>query len=278
MTDARYDVTTIDVEYLQVEGQPFLATIYCPRGVQSAPAIVDVHGGAWTTGDRFGDRNVALGLAERGVVVMSPDFRVAPSAPYPAQVQDVHLAVRWLTAHAAEHGASPDHVGAFGSSSGGNTAMLVGMRPADPRYAAHPLEGAHGPASLCFVIAGWPIMDPYSRYFFAKETQRQDLITRTEGYFKGHSEMREGNPQMILDREEPVELPPLLLIQGTADTNLTMAMTMKFAASYRDRGGDATLEQFPDMPHNFCTQQGPETQRAIDLMRGFIGRVTGTEA
>jgi dipeptidyl aminopeptidase/acylaminoacyl peptidase len=85
--------------------------------------------------------------------------------------------------------------------------------------------------------------------------------------------MREGNPQLILDRGETVNLPPALLIQGTADTNLTMAMTMKFVASYQSRGGQASLEQFPNMPHNFCTEASPETERAIVLMRAFVREV-----
>jgi acetyl esterase/lipase len=115
-------------------------------------------------------------------------------------------------------------------------------------------------------------MDPYSRYFFAMETGRDDLVTRTEGYFHDQEEMRQGNPQMILDRGEPAELPPVLLIQGTRDNNIPMMLTMRFAASYCARGGSAGLEQFPEMPHNFCSEPRPETERAIDLMRAFIAQ------
>jgi acetyl esterase/lipase len=269
-TTARQEITTTDVEYLKLDGTSYLATIYRPVGAERAPGIVDVHGGAWTRGDRHGDRNVAEGLARRGVVVMSPDFRVAPGHPYPAQVQDVNLAVRWFKAHAEEYGCAPDSVGAFGSSSGGHTAMLVAMRPGDPHFSTHALRGASTDARLRYVIGGWSIMDPYSRYFFAIETGRDDLVRRTEGYFHDQEEMRQGNPQMILDRGEPAELPPVLLIQGTRDTNIPMMLTMRFAASYCARGGSAALEQFPEMPHNFCSEARPETERAIGLMRAFI--------
>ncbi len=271
---ARFDVTTMDVVYLELDGASYSATIYCPIGVERALGIVDVHGGAWTTGDRHGDRNVAHGLAQRGMVVMSPDFRVAPDHPYPAQVQDVNLAVRWLKGHATELGCNAESIGAFGSSSGGHTAMLVAMRPGDSRFASHVSAGAASDARLRYVIGGWPIMDPYSRYFFAIETGRQDLITRTEGYFHDQEEMRQGNPHMILDRGDPAELPPVLLIQGTADTNIPLMLTLRFAASYVARGGSATVEQFQDMPHNFCRKGGPETERAIDLMRAFIAEHT----
>jgi acetyl esterase/lipase len=272
---ARFDVKTTDVVYLEVDGTSYGATIYCPIGAEAAPGMVDVHGGAWTTGDRHGDRNVARGLAQRGIVVMSPDFRVAPDHPYPAQVQDINLAVRWLKGHSAEYGCLAESIGAFGSSSGGHTAMLAAMRFSDPTYAAHMVPGLEHDGSLRYVIGGWSIMDPYARYFFAIETGRQDLVTRTDGYFRDQEEMRQANPQMMLDRGEPLELPPLLLIQGTKDTNIPMMLTMRFAASYNARGGSATLEQFPDMPHNFCSDDTrPETEHAIDLMRAFIAEHT----
>jgi len=84
--------------------------------------------------------------------------------------------------------------------------------------------------------------------------------------------MREGNPQLILDRGEPCEKPPALLIQGTADNNLTHAMSLKFVASYQLEGGEAELEIFPDMAHGFGNQPGPEADRAIALERAFVAR------
>jgi acetyl esterase len=90
--------------------------------------------------------------------------------------------------------------------------------------------------------------------------------------------MREGNPQMLLDRGETVALPPALLIQGTADNNLTMAMSLRFVASYRLAGGEAELEQFADMPHGFGNQPGPEAERAHETMKAFVARQLGRRA
>jgi dipeptidyl aminopeptidase/acylaminoacyl peptidase len=64
----------------------------------------------------------------------------------------------------------------------------------------------------------------------------------------------------------------VLLLQGTADTNLTMAMSLRFVATYRLAGGEAALEQFPDMPHGFGNQPGPESDRAIGVMKAFVAR------
>ncbi len=223
--------------------------------------------------DRSSNEPMDRALAASGLVVAAIDFRLAPHHPYPASLSDINYATRWLKTHAGEFGADPRHLGGLGSSSGGHQVMLSAMRPRDPRYAAIPLPDATDvDASLAYVLACWPILDPFARYFFAQETGRKELVTRTEGFFLTHDAMREGNPQAILDRGEQVELPPVLLLQGTADTNLTMAMSLRFVATYRLAGGEAELEQFPEMPHGFGNQPGPESDRAIKVMKAFVAR------
>ena len=84
--------------------------------------------------------------------------------------------------------------------------------------------------------------------------------------------MREGSPQGILDRGEDAELPPFLIIQGTADMNIPMSIPRTFAESYRAAGGTVELEEFPDMPHNFVTEASDATDRALELVKAFVAR------
>jgi acetyl esterase/lipase len=49
---ARFEVSVEDVEYSRPDGVPLLARIYRPMGTSATGAILDVHGGAWLTGDR----------------------------------------------------------------------------------------------------------------------------------------------------------------------------------------------------------------------------------
>ena len=84
--------------------------------------------------------------------------------------------------------------------------------------------------------------------------------------------MKEGNPQLILERGEAAELPPVLILQGTADDNLPLAIPHRFVESYRAAGGNVELELFPGMPHGFARDPGPETDRALALMKAFIAR------
>ena len=83
-----------------------------------------------------------------------------PAASYPASLVDLNYAIRWLKTK-ARRGSRPDLVGAFGLSSGGHMAMLLGMRPHDPRYTAIPLP-AGAPtvdARLRCVVMG-AVIDP----------------------------------------------------------------------------------------------------------------------
>jgi acetyl esterase/lipase len=115
---------TLDVDYLQVDGKTFQATIYQPEGPGPFPAILDVHGGAWTREDVRRDEHALLNraLAALGMVVVAIDFRQSPRYHYPASVADANFAMRWLRAHAARFNASPRIVGSFGSSNFVNAA------------------------------------------------------------------------------------------------------------------------------------------------------------
>ena len=67
-------------------------------------------------------------------------------------------------------------------------------------------------------------------------------------------------------------LPPTLVIQGTNDGNVPLSIPQRFEEVYRSRGGNIEVEYFPGMPHGFGNQPHPESERAIELMKGFIAR------
>ena len=77
------DFRADDVEYQRQDGQPLLARLYQPIGPGPFPAVLEVHGGAWTGGDRFNNVAIAEALAADGVVVLSIDFRMPPVGALP---------------------------------------------------------------------------------------------------------------------------------------------------------------------------------------------------
>jgi len=269
----RFEVQINDIEYRHDQNQSLKALVYQPLGNGPFPALLDVHGGAWNRGSRTNNEVMNLALASSGIVVAAVDYRLAPEYPYPSQVADVNYATRWLKARAPDFNADPNSVGGLGSSSGGHTMMLSALRPHDPRYASIALPGRHKvDARVLYVLCAWPVLDPYGRYLYAQEAGAERLIAATEAYFLNQEAMREGNPQLILDSGEKVELPPTLIVQGTADDNVPMSIPESFVRAFRGAGGEIELAIFPGMPHGFGNTPGPESERAIELMKAFITR------
>ena len=277
----KLDVQVRDLEYRNDGQESWMVTIFQPEGSGPFPALLDVHGGAWNRGDRSADEVMNRALAASGIVVAAVDFRLAPAHPYPAQVQDVNFATRWLKAHAAEFNADPATVGGMGCSSGGHTLMLSAMRPSDSRYAALELPEASGhDATVAYNVCCWPVLDPYARYLYAQESNER-LAASSEAYFLDQDAMKEGNPQHILERGENVLLPPTLIIQGTRDDNVPLSIPQRLDTAFRAAGGDIQVEYFADQVHGFGNMPGPESDRAIGLIKAFIARclaLTGAPA
>ena len=273
---ARYHVVSQDAEYLRVDGESLLMTVYRPVGDGPFPMLLRAHGGAWNTGDRLGASPIDKQLAECGMVVAAHDFGLAPAYPYPVQVAQTNFAVRWLKAHATDFNGDPSCVGGAGDSSGGHTILLTAMRPNDPRYAALSADGIGDDASLTFLIAMWTIVDPLARYEWANGAGVERLVRSTENYFRPWDAVHEANPQQILDRGEDAVLPPLLVVQGTADGNIPHEIPQRFAETWNRAGGHAEYEPFSGMPHGFARDPGPESDRAIALMRSFLARHVGS--
>src|SRR5579875_1272051 len=104
------EFTIEDREYLRHGDRPLLARLFRPRGDGPFPAVIDVHGGAWTTGDRTECQPRAEALAAAGLVVAAIDFRQAADG-YPTSLADINYATRWLKAHAGEFRMRPDLIG-----------------------------------------------------------------------------------------------------------------------------------------------------------------------
>ena len=265
-----------DLEYLRPAGAaPLLARFYRPEGAGPFPAVLEVHGGACTMGDRL--NNVAIGeyLAAHGVVVLSIDFRMPPAVRYPETVADVNFGIRFLKANAEPFSTRTDLVGGLGTSSGGHLLLLNALCPRDPRYAAIPL--AEADATLAFAVVCWPVADPLARYRAVRERGNQRLVDAHHQFWPSEEAMAEGNPQLILERGDPVEKPPALIMQGTADDNLTDDMASKFAAAYRKAGGSISLHSFEGQPHAFIGRDpaAPDARRALGLIADFIRHQTG---
>jgi acetyl esterase len=269
----QYEIKVWDVEFRRDPARTLMARVYQPQGDGPFPALLDLHGGAWNNQDRTANARMDERIAASGILVVAIDLRLAPEAPYPASVQDANYGIRWLKAKAREWKGDPATVGALGSSSGGHVVELCAMRPKDSRYNALPLpEAPNLDATVTYVATRSPVTDPFARYQQAERMNRAEMIQNTKIYFNPWETIYDGNPQMILDRGETVSLPPLLIMQGELDDNVLPAIQEKFAASYRAAGGECQLEVFAGCEHMWVKDPGPQTDRAIEMVKAFIAR------
>ncbi|HKA34521.1 MAG TPA: alpha/beta hydrolase [Candidatus Binatia bacterium] len=270
----QFEVEVRDVEYQRIAGKPWLVRLYQPQGEGPFPALVDVHGGAWHNGDRTNNGGVDQALAERGILVAAVDFRQPPEAGYPTSLCDINLATRWLKAHARELRAGGS-VGAFGNSSGGHQVVLSAIRARHPAYTSLPLpDHPEVDASVQYVIAAWPVIDPLYRYNYAKEFKREELVSAHDDYWGSEAAMMDGNPQKIVERGEQQALPPIYVALKTNDRNHPLEMEERFIATYRKRGGTIEVDTFDGLPEHRIvpSPDKPETMRFVDAITAFIRR------
>jgi acetyl esterase/lipase len=280
--NAIHEIDVEDVEYLRHGESALLARIYRPNEPGPFPMMIDLHGGAWCNGDRMNDKVLCEALARSGVVVAALDFRQPPDAAYPGAQQDINFAVRWLKANAERFHGAADKVGIFGISSGGQQAMLAAMRPEDERYGAINRDGVSANASLGCVVLCWPVIDPLGRYLYAKERVAADdgypkqlpgAIPNHDNYWGTADAMSEGSPVRILERGEPVVMPPVLYVQGDADEMHPRAHLDSFVEHYRQAGGDVELHLAPGEVEGFVTRtpNNPDNQKAAtDAIIAFV--------
>jgi acetyl esterase/lipase len=279
-----------DVEYLRHGDKPLLARLFRPRGQGPFPALVECHGGAWCMSDRKTEHLRHEFMASHGIVSIALDFRSGNEDPYPASVQDINYAVRWAKSRARDFKTRPDLVGLSGQSSGGHLAMLVAMRPHDPRYAAIALPAGTPAqdASVRCVVMSWPVINPLSRYRHAKHALAganppewpKGIIPRHDAYWRGEANMAEGNPVLALERGEKVLTPPAVWFQGRGDivhdykdpeSDFDGNEPQRFCADYRKAGGDIALEYIAMERHAGHSPDLSQSGDMFEHMVAFVG-------
>jgi acetyl esterase len=270
---ATHELDIKDVEYLRDGALTLQARIYQPKGAGPFPTVLYLHGGAWTSNDRTTNPAMPKAVAEGGNLIVSIDFRQGGDHPFPSSIIDINYAARWLKVHARDFNGNPDSIGGMGSSSGGHLIVLAGMRPRDPRYTVRPFAEAQGvDASLAYVIPCSGVLDPYARYLGAKAQGKDDLVARHDAYFLTAEAQEDSSPVLMLKRGERVELPPALVVQGTADEWVPKEMAEGFVAAYNAAGGKAELSAGLGMPHAMWEWSDDEFTKAVERIRGFITR------
>ena len=175
----------------------------------------------------------------------------------------------------------------MGTSSGAHQAMLLGMRPNDPRYAALPSSnGATGvDGSLACVVMVSPVIDPLGRYLYAKGLRddcappagiEERVAPMHDLYWVTEEAMAEAAPARALAAGETMELPPTLCVARSYEEAHPRPDLDEFIAQYRKAGGDIDVKIFEGEGERLLQDvSAPDAQEALERMTAFINQRIG---
>jgi alpha-L-fucosidase 2 len=232
-----------DVEYATADGVSLKLDAYVPDGPGPFPAAILVHGGGWSSGDKTGGPHRALiapmedPLAAAGFAWFSIDYRLAPAHPYPACVEDLETAIRWVKAHAAEYRVDPNRIAIAGESAGGQMVAVVGAQ-AYPATRVAAVVVFYGPSDLPADI----------RELHGKEVALKQVF--------GAASFDEVTPLLVEASAATYVrpgLPPFLLVHGSGDQKVPYQQSVDFQAKLRAAGVPCDLLTIPGGAHGMVS-------------------------
>ncbi|MCW9712316.1 alpha/beta hydrolase [Aliifodinibius salicampi] len=214
-TDHKTITVTKDIRYKEGGSDAWKLDLAMPANIGSGlrPALVIVHGGGWRAGSKSVDvyQKMMVDYAQQGYVTININYRLLDEAKFPACIEDVKTAVRWLRAHADKYQVDPDRIGAYGHSAGAHLAMMLAMAPESAGLEG---EGWNEYSSMVNVAAaGSPPTE------LGRDMPRAKEEWWPIGYIAG-------------------DHPPLFLIQGTEDSVVRPELTKDFVDKMKGAGAD----------------------------------------
>ncbi len=239
--------------------------LYRPDSAKLCPAVIFVHGGGWIAGDRTMERSFAKHLAARGYVAVPVSYRLGEPGRFPHSILDLKAAIRWLRAHAAEHGIDPAHIGAIGGSAGATLATFVGatngLTEFDPPTS--------GPSTAVQAVVN---IDGVANFL------DNALIAQSEGPPSPYYVFQHGTYRHA--RATWAAASPIAYVgPASAPTLFIKSTTLRPILPGRDEmsarllllGRDSAVVQFPDTPHVFWLFH-PWFEKIVDESDRFLRR------
>jgi alpha-L-fucosidase 2 len=226
---------TKTVEYANVAGESLLLDVRPARVAGPPPhyAVIVVHGGGWSGGNRRDDLPFIDALCDAGLTVFSIEYRLAPKHQWPACIDDVRTAIKWVTEHAKTYGADASRIGLVGYSAGGHLACHAAVIDRAPNIAAVALLAAPTDHVLDNFRRGG--LSPSMKNLLGKEKVDDEAIE-------------------LLWRISPINyvtpgLPPFLLMNGTTDESVPHAQSAHLHQRLSDLGVKSDLISLEGAEH-----------------------------
>jgi len=231
------------IEYKNVGGRPLLLDLHVPAEAKGkVPLLFYIHGGGWCGGTKDDATNLAA-FIKAGYAMSALDYRFSTEAIFPAQIEDVKAALRWLRAHAAEFQIDPDRIGAWGHSAGGHLVALLGVTGASGLFDVG--DNLHVSSKVFGVgcVAG-----PIDLLGLANIDV---LPTHLADLFGGHPSTRKelaesANPVNHIDKETP----PFVIVHGETDDMVPFQEAELLHAALEDKGIPSRLVRQVGIGHD----------------------------
>ena len=223
------------------------------KGTKPYPVVVCIHGGAWETGDRSGHSGTIANLARAGYFAVSVDYRLAPKYRWPAQIEDVKCAIRFLRSKAKEWDLDPDRFATLGDSAGGHLALMAGL--------ADGFEGKGGHAEFSSKVqAVVNYYGPTDFIHYPSSASGDDILKNSLGK-DGKGVIADllgtSDPMAAVTKgASPITYvaktsPPVLTMHGTADPLVPAEQAMALHTALEKAGAVHRLELFSGAGHGW---------------------------
>lgn len=231
-----------DVTYCTMDGQDLGMDIYYPVSNGPWPALVFVHGGGWMEGDKSG---MLVTPTEAGYLVSSINYRMYPNYQFPAMIEDVKCAIRYLRAKALQYNIDPDRIALVGHSAGGHLVALAGLADESAGWDVGPYPGQSSRVQAVVVISG---PSDLTRTF---TNWVNELL---QGVF-GSEQLVSGSPVTYASPDDP----PVLIIHGDADPAVPVEQATLLYNAILAASGQAKLLIVKDGGHGLEPVGGGNT-------------------
>lgn len=252
----------LDVAYSRAGGEELKMDVYFPAGESSTPrsAVVVVHGGAWMSGKRQDMAQMAQGLAEAGFVAATVSYRLAPKHRWPAMLDDVQTAVRFVRSKASAWNVNPKAIGSAGASAGGHLSLLLGFRETrDPKPAEY--AGLSSKTQAVFNLFG----PTDFRRDFAPSIDSLVEIVLGKKKAEAAEDIRLACPVEWIDAQSA----PVFTVQGDADPLVPFAQAKWLKECLDKKGVKNELRIVPKMAHG-VDPASAEQMKAISEAVAFL--------
>lgn len=199
-----------NIEYKNVDSLSLQLDLYKLKNLQTpAPAMIFIHGGGWRKGLRSDYLPYLIDYAKKGYVTVTVSYRLLKTATFPAAVQDVNCAVRWIQGHASDYGIDPEKLVLIGGSAGGHLAMMAGYAGDESLFKLDCPDSIY--PSIKAVINFYGPFDLTTPYSIGRP-EAINFIGKT--YDENPEPYRLASPKTFITPDDP----PTLSFHGTLDS------------------------------------------------------------